>query len=342
MTSKSYYRPLVQTGMARPANGVVALDGWGWFTRAVHLRRDRAPEVVPAADIPKAWQDRITTPRASLGQGRLQDPLIMGILNVTPDSFSDGGRHFEPDAARAQALAMAQAGAGLIDIGGESTRPGAAFVPADEEIARTVPVIKALTDGGLDTAISIDTRKADVAAAALHAGATLVNDVSGFTFDDALAPLCARVNAPVCIMHSQGDPETMQNNPDYDDVLLDVFDFLDARIEALEKIGIPRSRIIVDPGIGFGKTLQHNLTLLEGISLFHGLGTAILLGVSRKGFIGRIGNMPQADHRFPGSIAVGLAALNQGVQILRVHDVAETAQAVALWAAIRDGDWCDG
>ncbi len=328
------YRPLAQSGRARPAGAVPLAGGPGWFTHVEALSRD-ATRIVPAADIPAEVLDRLTRPRAPLAGMDLSRPQIMGILNVTPDSFSDGGRFDTPDTALAQARAMA--GAALIDVGGESTRPGAALVPEDDEIARTAPVIAALSRE-IDLPISIDTRKSAVARAALDAGAALVNDVSGFTFDTELAPLCAAAGVPVCVMHAQGDPATMQAAPAYENVLLDVYDFLESRINHLESIGIPRGRIVVDPGIGFGKTQAHNLAILQGIAVFHGLGCAILLGVSRKRFIGSIGEEPRADARGPGSIAVGLAALAQGVQILRVHDVAETAQAVRLWGAVRQGD----
>lgn len=328
------YRPLVQGGAVRPEGATPLAGGPLWFTHAERLGRDRRGEIVPARDIPPAQLERLTAPRAPVAGLDMTRPQIMGILNVTPDSFSDGGRHNAPDAALAAARAMIEAGAAIIDVGGESTRPGAAPVPEDEEIVRTAPVIRALA-AQTDTPISIDTRKAAVAEAALEAGAHLVNDVAGFTFDPALAPLCADRAVPVCVMHSQGDPETMQLNPTYDDVVLDVYDFLAGRVAALERAGIPRARIVIDPGIGFGKTQDHNLALLRNLSVFHGIGCAILLGVSRKRFIGEIGKEPRADARAPGSIAVGLAGLAQGVQILRVHDVVETAQAIRLWQAVR-------
>jgi dihydropteroate synthase len=229
---------------------------------------------------------------------------------------------------------MVEEGASIIDVGGESTRPGADFIPEEEEIARTVPAIEGIRASS-SVAISIDTRKAQVAVETLEAGAGLINDVSGFTFDPALGPVAAQAGVPVCVMHAQGDPATMQEAPSYDNVLLDVYDFLSEQVDRLEAIGVLRDQIVIDPGIGFGKTLDHNLTLLRNLSLFHGLGCPILLGVSRKGFIGKIGGAAQADQRAPGSIAVGLAGLAQGVQILRVHDVAETVQAVRLWQAVR-------
>lgn len=331
-----YFRPLVQIGHARPTDAITLAGGRGWFTHVEHLRRDGPAVICPAAALPADWHHRLSTPRATIDGLGWDAPVLMGILNVTPDSFSDGGSHDGLADALVHGQAMANAGAGIIDIGGESTRPGAKAVPVRDEIARTAPVITALRGAGLATPISIDTRKAPVAEAALAAGATLVNDVAGFTHDPALAPLCARSGAAVCVMHAQGDPATMQDDPCYDHVLLDVFDFLAARIDALVAIGIPRSRIIADPGIGFGKRLQHNLTLLAGLSLFHGLGVPILLGASRKGFIGKLGHAPDPAVRAPGSIAVGLAALAQGVQILRVHDVPETLQAVALWRAVTE------
>ncbi len=329
-----YFRPLVQSGAARP-DGAVSLAGMPlWFTHAEHLRRDAPPRVIAADDIPAAILDRLTAPRAPVAGLAMDRPHVMGILNITPDSFSDGGVHHGVDAARLSGSVMAGHGATILDVGGESTRPGADFIPPEQEIARVVPVIEGIAATG--ALISIDTRKAEVARAALKAGAGLVNDVSGFTFDEELAPFCAGAGVPVCVMHMLGEPQTMQNDPRYDDVLLDVYDFLAAQVERLEVLGIDRSRIVIDPGIGFGKTQEHNLALIRGLSLFHGIGCPILLGVSRKAFIGRIGREPRAAARVPGSIAVGLAGLAQGAQILRVHDVPETMQAVRLWRAVQE------
>ncbi len=330
----TYFRPLAQHGPAHPDDALPLAGGPLWFTHAEALSRTAAPRVIPAGEIPADIRARLTAPRAPIAGLSLDAPRIMGIINTTPDSFSDGGKHHAADAALEGARAMIAAGADILDIGGESTRPGAAEVPVDEEIARTAPVIEAIRRDSA-VAISIDTRKSAVATAALDAGASLVNDVAGFTFDAALAPLCAARAVPVCVMHAQGDPETMQDDPRYDDVLLDVYDFLAARIDALVAEGIPRDRIVTDPGIGFGKTRDHNLALLRGLSLFHGLGCGVLLGASRKRFIGTIGNEPRAAARAPGSIAVGLAALAQGVHILRVHDVRDTMQALRLWQAVR-------
>ncbi|KIC49159.1 dihydropteroate synthase [Tateyamaria sp. ANG-S1] len=316
-------RPLMQVGPARPAGAIPC--GGCWFTDVELLSRDTAPRVVPVSEL--------TTAERAAFDRTWDAPQIMGILNTTPDSFSDGGQHNARSDAVAHGQALIGQGAEILDIGGESTRPGAQTVDVEEEIARTAPVIRDLRAAGVTTPISIDTRKAAVAEAALDAGASIVNDVSGFTYDPDLAPLCAARGVPVCVMHAQGDPQTMQDNPTYDDVLLDVYDFVAERIEVLQAAGVAKDRIIADPGIGFGKTLDHNLALLNRISLFHSLGVPILLGASRKRFIGTLGNAPEASARTPGSVAVALAAIAQGVQIIRAHDVADHAQAIALWRA---------
>ncbi|MEQ9695719.1 dihydropteroate synthase [Shimia sp. SDUM112013] len=335
---KTYYRAIPQTDAARPDGAYPLAGGWTWFTHVELLQRGQSSRSVAATDIPPAVLETLTKPRPPIASMSMTEPQVMGILNVTPDSFSDGGQHHAPEQALERAREMVAQGATLIDIGGESTRPGATEVPVEEEIRRTAPVIAALS-GDIDRPISIDTRKAPVARAALDAGADLVNDVAGFTFDPDLAPLCAEQGVPVCVMHAQGDPATMQNNPTYDDVLLDVYDFLEERIGALESLGIPRDRIITDPGIGFGKTLTHNLALLARLSLFHSLGCPILLGASRKGFIKVIGNAPAPEGRVGGSVAVALEGVAQGVQILRVHDVEETRQALHLWQAVTTGEY---
>jgi dihydropteroate synthase len=332
-----YYRPIVRFDPLRPAHAMDVAGGPGWWVQAALHRRDTGEVLLVAIeDVPPHWQTRISAPRAPIAGLEFNHPHLMGILNVTPDSFSDGGQHADATRALKHARQMVDDGATLIDVGGESTRPGAVTVPPAAEIARIEPVIRALRTS-LDTPISVDTRKSSVAEAALSCGANMINDVSGFTYDRMLGHFCARSDLPVCIMHAQGDPETMQENPTYEDALLDVYDFLDAQITMLEGIGIPRSRVIVDPGIGFGKTLAHNLQILNGISLYHGLGCPILLGASRKGFIRKITGASPAAARMPGSVATALAALSQGVQIFRVHDVAETKQALDVWLAISEG-----
>lgn len=332
-----YYRPIVQTDAARPDGALTLAGGWGWFDSVEVLSRDAPPEIIAAAHLPEDMAEVLSRPRAPVAGLGMEAPRLMGILNVTPDSFSDGGQYTDEEAALERALALAEAGAEILDIGGESTRPGAEEVDEDEEIARTAPVIAALRDAGFDLPISIDTRKAMVGDAAVEAGADMINDVSAMEFDPAMAELAAITGLPICLMHAQGTPETMQDDPRYGDVLLDVYDYLAARIEIAEAQGIPRDRIVVDPGIGFGKTLKHNLALIRGLSLFHGLGCPILLGASRKRFIGTIGGAEAAADRAPGTLAVTLAGVAQGVQIHRVHDVAELAQGLRLWRAISEG-----
>lgn len=330
---KTYYRPIVRTDHFRPEGAITLAGGWTWFDMAEEISREAPARLIHASNLPADVLDRLTTPRAPIAGLHFDQPRLMGILNVTPDSFSDGGEHFTPDAALSYSHAMIADGAAIIDVGGESTRPGAAEVTLDDEIERTTPVIAAIRAQSA-LPISIDTRKAAVARAAHAAGANLVNDVAGFTYDPDLAVFCAAAKLPVCVMHAQGTPEIMQIDPRYDNVALDIYDYLDARVTALEATGIPRTAVITDPGIGFGKTLAHNLTLLQNLSLFHGLGCPILLGASRKRFIGTIGGTTKARNRASGSIAVALAGVAQGVQLLRIHDVAETAEAVRLWQAV--------
>lgn len=328
------YRPLVRTDTPRPDDALPVAGGPGWFTHAAAHRRGAPPRRVAARDLPQEVLGRLTAPRGELCGLALDRPRLMGILNVTPDSFSDGGLHRELPQALARARALVAAGADILDIGGESTRPGADPVPAAEEEGRVVPVVAALRAEGVAVPISIDTRNPAVAEAAIAGGADLWNDVTALTHAPDSLARAAAAGVPVCLMHARGDPKTMQEAPAYDDVLLDVADYLEARVAAAEAAGIPRSRILVDPGIGFGKTVGHNLALIRGLALLHGLGCAILLGASRKRFIGTLGDAPVAADRAPGSIAVALEALRQGAQVIRVHDVRETRQAVALWTAL--------
>ncbi len=258
-------------------------------------------------------------------------PLLMGILNVTPDSFSDGGRFFEPDIAIEHGLRMAAAGADMIDIGGESTRPYSEPIDAAEELKRVLPVVRELSQR-TTAIISIDTSKAEVAAAAIEAGAEIINDVTALSHDEAMLPLAVESKAGVCAMHMLGTPQTMQDDPQYDDVVAEVLAWLCERRDLLLAAGIEPSRLCLDPGIGFGKSHQHNLTLLANCWRFHTLGCPLLVGHSRKGFIAHVIADKQAD-RTPGTIGVAIALANQGVQILRVHDVAPIRQALLLYEA---------
>jgi dihydropteroate synthase len=260
-------------------------------------------------------------------------PLVMGIVNVTPDSFADGGDYADADSAIAHGRALHAAGADFIDVGGESTRPGAAPVSVEAELVRVVPVVTALAGAGVP--VSIDTRRAAVMREAVAAGARVVNDVSALTYDPDALEAVAGSQADVILMHMQGSPDTMQNAPRYDDVVLDVYDALAGRVAACEAAGIARSRICVDPGIGFGKTAAHSLALISALAIFHGLGCAVAIGVSRKRFIDAIAGPARPKDRLAGSLAATLAALDQGAQIVRVHDVAETVQAIALWCQAR-------
>ena len=278
--------------------------------------------------------DQLTSPRPAFAGLAMDEaaPHLMGIVNVTPDSFSDGGVHADPAAAIDHARSLHAAGAAIIDIGGESTRPGADPVGVEIELARVLPVIVAMAVG--DGVVSVDTRHAAVMAAASAAGAKIVNDVTALAGDPAALATIVATGASAVLMHMAGDPRTMQDNPAYDDVALDVFDALAARIAACERAGIARDRLCVDPGIGFGKTAAHNVSLLNRLALFHGLGCPLLVGASRKSFVARLAGGAAVDERLGGSLAAALAAQARGCQILRVHDVAETRQATLLAAAI--------
>jgi dihydropteroate synthase len=327
-----YLRPIPRFDAARPDDALSLAGGQGWFDRCEVLTRNAPPQIVPARSLGIADQTRLSAPRPDFGTLSMTRTQLMGILNITPDSFSDGGQFLAASDAVHGARTMAGA-ADIIDIGGESTRPGAAEVSVDEEISRTAPVIAALRAGGLDVPISIDTRKSAVARAAFAAGANILNDVSALQFDAEMAATVARAGAPVILMHSIATPATMQDDPRYDDVLLDVYDALAARIAHAQAAGIARANIAIDPGIGFGKTLAHNLALLARLSLFHNLGVPVLLGASRKRFIGTLARQEDAARRMPGSLAVALAGAAQGVQMIRVHDVDESRQALTLWLA---------
>ena len=259
-------------------------------------------------------------------------PLVMGIVNVTPDSFSDGGNYADPQRAIEHGRKLIGEGANILDIGGESTRPGAAPVSLTEELDRVLLVIEGLRGTGIP--ISIDTRHAEVMKAALAAGANIINDVTALEGEAASMDVAAGTDAPVILMHMQGEPGTMQEDPRYDDVVLDIFDYLNGRIEACEAAGIPRSRLVIDPGIGFGKTPAQNLDLLESLAVFHATGAPVLLGASRKRFISTIDRRAGVTDRLGGSLAAALAGAASGAQIVRVHDVKETVQALEVDAHI--------
>jgi dihydropteroate synthase len=282
----------------------------------------------PGAAIPPA----LSAPRAAWAGFALDRPLIMGIVNVTPDSFSDGGDFFDAGTAIAHGRRLLAEGADILDIGGESTRPGSAPTPPEEEARRILPVIRALSDAG--AVISVDTRRASTMRAALAEGARIVNDVTGLTGDPESLIVVAEAQVPVVLMHMRGEPATMQSLAVYDDVVQDLMDWFAGRIAACEAAGIPLSRIAVDPGLGFAKTGEQNLELLARLATFQGLGCSVLVGASRKRFIGKLSADETPKGRVPGSLAAALAALEQGAQIFRVHDVGATRQAIAVWQAI--------
>ena len=288
-------------------------------------------------DLRRQW-DALTASRPPLQLGdrtiRLDQPQVMGIVNVTPDSFSDAGKHEDAAIAAAAGADMAASGAAIIDVGGESTRPGAKPVWDGDEIARIAPVIRQLVSGG--AAVSADTRKADVMTAALEAGAQMINDVSALTYDDRSTEIVAAAGVPVILMHHQGMPETMQHDPRYDDVLIEVYLWLEERIAVADAAGISRDRILLDPGFGFGKNVGHNLELMNGLAVFHSLGCPVVVGASRKRTIGALSGEASVDERLGGSLAFAIKAVEQGAQIVRVHDVPETVQALRVWRGLRD------
>ena len=350
-----YLRPLGLIG-GEPAHEAVAA-GWALplgggpaaFTACEIWRRDAqgvARAALPAADL-AGWLDRQSGPLRAQA-ARLRDrllappswpvglpprrPLIMGVVNVTPDSFSDGGQFVEPGAAIAHGLRLHAEGADLVDVGGESTRPGAAAVAAEEELARVIPVIEALARAGV--LVSIDTRKAAVMRAALAAGARMINDISALRHDPESLAAAGASGVPVVLMHSQGEPATMQVQPTYDMAALEVYDHLARRVQAWIDAGLERSRLLIDPGIGFGKTAEHNLEILSHLGLYLSMGLPMVLGVSRKSFIGRLAGGAPPTERLPGSLAAALCGVAAGAAVLRVHDVAATQQAFAVWQAL--------
>ena len=287
------------------------------------VSRSLHPFTELSAQVMSCWSGR-----GSFAGIDISQPRIMGVVNVTPDSFSDGGLHASEEAGVAHGLKLAREGAAILDVGGESTRPGSDVVPAEDELARVKGVVRQLAAAG--HAVSIDTRKAAVMEAAVKGGAAIINDVSALSFDARSLATVAQLKKPVVLMHAQGDPRTMQLDPRYDDVVLDVYDYLEGRVEECISAGIDRENICVDPGIGFGKTLRHNLELMQQVTLFHNLGAATLIGVSRKSMIGALSGEKLAVNRVSGSVGGALYAALNGVHIVRVHDVRETAAALAV------------
>lgn len=309
--------------------GICALSEWDHWLGAMPHR------LAEQAQAQRARALAARTPLSVAGrQIRLHEPQLMAILNVTPDSFSDGGQHDDSAAAIAAGFAMIDQGAGIIDVGGESTRPGAQTVWEGDEIARVEPVIAALARGG--AVVSVDTRKAAVMEAALAAGAAIINDVSALRYDDRAMELAAASSAPIILMHAASTKGDAMNGAGYSHALFDVYDMLEERISACAAAGIDRSRLILDPGIGFGKGVVDNLALLNGLSLFHSLGCPILFAASRKRLIGALDGEAPADQRLGGTVALHYQAVCQGAQMIRVHDVPENRQALRMWRSLRD------
>ncbi len=323
---------------------IIAVDGGvragEWLVPIDQLDAALASLSPEQAEAGRMTMARVQAPRPPLQLGertiRLDQPQVMAILNLTPDSFSGGSAHLDdPAGAAALAVEMASQGAAIVDIGGESTRPGATTVWEEDEKARVLPVLERLRHSG--TAISLDTRKAALMEAGLASGAQIINDVSALLYDPRALELVVKAQCPVVLMHYPGKPDNMHTHDAYSDPLIEVYDWLADRIETVVAAGVERARIIADPGIGFGKaSVAHNLAILNGLSLFHGLGVPLLLGASRKRLIGALSNEAPTDQRLGGSIALALKGAEQGVQLLRVHDVAETVQALRIWRGLRD------
>jgi dihydropteroate synthase len=300
------------------------------LVETIEWARDRLRRSTWAAAVEVEWPRAFTAARPA----PFDRPRLMGILNATPDSFSDGGDHLDPATAVEHGLRLAAEGADVVDVGGESTRPGATPVPVAEELRRVLPVVERLATAGV--AVSIDTRKAEVMRAAVAAGARVINDVSGLTHDPASLETAAASGAFVVLMHLAGEPATMNLAPRYEQCALEVFDWLEARVQACEAAGISRGRLIVDPGLCFGKHEPHNLDLLRNLALFHGLGCPVLLGVSRKGWTEAIETGWPPKERLPATLAATQWALGRGVQLFRVHDVAAHRQLLTAWRALAD------
>jgi dihydropteroate synthase len=336
---KTYYRPLgicygpdAEQLIAQRRAGSLGGSAAIAFTMVESITRAGAEisrEIIPYAEVRGTGPiQAIEVSRGHFGGVAMDQPRIMGIVNVTPDSFSDGGQHGTAQEGSAHGLRLAAEGAHILDVGGESTRPGSDAVSLDEELARVIPTAAALHAAG--HVVSIDTRKAQVMREAAKAGASIINDVSALQYDPDSPGTVAELGLTVVLMHAQGDPRTMQLNPHYEDVGLDVYDHLESRIDACVAAGISRTNIAIDPGIGFGKTFHHNLDLLNQMTLFHGLGVVVLLGLSRKSLVGALTGEKVAGNRINGSVGGAVQAALNGIHILRVHDVKATAEALAV------------
>ena len=329
-----YYRPIPKLDLTKGSNSMLLAGGNIFFDEVEVLKRGFKSYIIPAFKIPRTIKNDLIKPRPStLGLSYL-DPAMMGIINITPDSFSDGQEDLSTETVVKKVQKMLQDGANIIDIGGESTRPGFEKVSVEDELSRVIPVIEAIRNAGLSIPISVDTMKATVAEQALRKGANMINDVSGMDFDKDMVSVIKNSGAQICLVHSQIGKEKDTKPYQYENILLDIYDYLAQKITTAVEYGIPKSKIIIDPGVGFNKNLAQNLILLNGLSLFHTLGCRLLIGASRKGFIGTITGESRPNRRMAGSLVVGLEAIKQGVQVLRVHDIAEHYQALSMWKAV--------
>ena len=298
------------------------------------VERGKPSKIIPASEAPKKILEPFIR-RRSLALGLdFNKTNIMGVLNVTPDSFYDGRKGFKDWDFVQKGFDLIHAGLDILDVGGESTRPGAKELSVHTEKGRVSDVIRDIKKNFPKLIISIDTRKSEVAKAALKGGATIINDVSGLTFDSEILSVASEFGSGICIMHSKGLPENMQNQPSYDNIVLDIYDFLEEKINQAKKAGISEEKIIVDPGIGFGKSLSHNKALIKNLSLFHGLGCPVMVGLSRKSFIGEIVGELDPSKRLGGSLAALLTVVSRGAHLVRVHDVIETKQAIEVWNSL--------
>lgn len=347
MISGPLAQSLVETHQALPLAGTgLAFTGaqqFRWDMNGLQSRFFSALELQKQAEadpVAMAQLHAFIHPRDAFAGLALNKPIIMGVLNVTPDSFSDGGDHLDPAHALARTQEMLDEGAQIIDVGGESTSPGSVPPPVEEEVRRVVPVIRAIE--GLVKAhgakISIDTRRVMVMEAAMAAGAHIINDVSALSDDPLALDFIRRTRTPVMLTHKQGDAVTMQDKPHYEYASLEVYDYLKERVQLCLEYGLPAASVMVDPGIGFGKSLQHNIDILQHLPMYHGLGVGVMLGISRKAIIGALTGVELAKHRVIGSVAAAQYGFAQGVQVARVHDVKETAQMIGLMQGLQGND----
>jgi dihydropteroate synthase len=330
-----YFFPEINNLQGRAEKFFTIYGGKSVFNSFRVVERNKSSRVISTSEVTNEFLSRfISKPNSTLGLN-FETPLVMGILNVTPDSFYDGEELFSEKQFVEKGLDLLKIGCSILDVGGESTRPGAKEISSKREIERVIGVIEKIKMSAPSAMISVDTRKALVAEKALQSGASLVNDISAGSFDKKMFNVVAKYKAGICLMHSKGLPENMQNKPYYDNVLFDIYDYFEKKISQAECEGIPKEKILIDPGIGFGKSLSHNIEIIKKVGLFIGLGCPIIIGPSRKSFIGEIIGEKLPSKRLAGSIAAMLVTFSNGVNIVRVHDVKETVDAMKVWNILK-------